>query len=192
MALALTLGLIVAVAPPTVFGGIASAVSGALPGVVVVIGAVIALAGAWFIARRVAPPVLDAAGRWLEAAHRRRSSLPDIDAMDGPAFERFVAEVLERRGFQVAHTGGSGDLGVDLIARKGYTSWAVQVKRYDGPVNRRAVSDAVAGKEHYQCNDAMVVTNSVFTEGARTLARSTGCELVDRHTLARWVRELSM
>lgn len=189
LALALTLGLIVVVAPPAVFMSVKDAAAAALPWVFVVASVVVAGAGAWLVGRRAVPAVADAVGRWVQAARLRRRDLADVDAMDGPSFEHFVAGLLARRGFHVEHTGGSGDLGVDLIVRQGYTSWAVQVKRYDGPVSRRAVSDAVAGKAHYGCNDAMVVTNSTFTEGARRLARSNGCELVDRYTLARWMRE---
>ncbi|MCZ7583666.1 MAG: restriction endonuclease [Deltaproteobacteria bacterium] len=68
--------------------------------------------------------------------------------------------------------------------------YAVQVKRYTGQkVSRRAVSDAVAGKAHYGCTHAMVVTNSTFTPGARLLAGSTGCELIDRYDLLQWMHE---
>ena len=54
-------------------------------------------------------------------------------------------------------------------------------------VSRRAVSDAVAGMYHYGCNKAMVITNNYFSPGAITLARSTGCILIDRNILANWV-----
>jgi hypothetical protein len=40
---------------------------------------------------------------------------------------------------------------------------------------------------HYKCNAAMVVTTHWFTEGARQLAQSNGCLLVDRDELARWI-----
>jgi len=47
----------------------------------------------------------------------------------------------------------------------------------------------VAGMQHYRCTKAMVITNNYFTPGAETLARSTGCLLVDRDTLAKWISE---
>ena len=93
------------------------------------------------------------------------------------------AYVLYNAGRWVA----AGDLGVDLIAERGDYRCAVQAKRQSQPVARRAVSDAVAGMAHYDCNAAMVVTNNYFTEGAVELARSTGCELIDRGALAEWV-----
>ena len=64
------------------------------------------------------------------------------------------------------------------------------MKRQNSKVSRRAISDAVAGMQHYHCNKAMVITNNYFTPGAATLARSTGCALIDRGTLAAWIVEL--
>ena len=81
-------------------------------------------------------------------------------------------------------------MGVDVIASKGAEKYAIQVKRYSKPVSRTAVSDAVAGKAYHGCTAAMVVTNNYFTAGARALARSTNCQLVDRDTLTKWIAEL--
>jgi len=126
---------------------------------------------------------------WLAA--RRQSPLARVhfERMDGAAFEEFVAALLTQRGYQVRRVGKAGDLGVDLIAEKGKWRFAVQVKRQANPVSRHAVSDAVAGKAHYHCNAAMVVTNNLFTRGARDLAKSNGCELVDKNVLADWLME---
>jgi len=117
----------------------------------------------------------------------RALKLADIDNMDGIEFEHYVGKLLTHRGFQVEVTKASGDFGVDVIAQKSELKYAVQVKRYSKPVSRRAVSDAVAGKEHFGCNAAMVVTNNYFTDGAIELAQSTGCELINRDTLAKWI-----
>ena len=117
----------------------------------------------------------------------RAIKLSDIDNMDGIEFEHYISRLLKHREFKAEVTKASGDLGVDVIAQKNDLKYAVQIKRYNEPVSRRAVSDAVAGKYHYGCNAAMVVTNNYFTEGAKELAQSTGCELVDRETLTEWI-----
>lgn len=127
---------------------------------------------------------------WLGTGERRRMralKLADVDSMSGHHFEHYVAALLEHQGFETTVTKGSGDLGVDVIATKGDLRYAVQTKRYTGAIPRTAVSDAVAGMHHYRCNAAMVVTNSRFSEGAKQLARSSGCVLVDRDTLAEWI-----
>lgn len=118
---------------------------------------------------------------------RRCEELEAIDEMPGHDFELVVATLLESHGWRVELTPGSGDLGVDLVAEKRGERWAVQVKRQDAPVSRRAVSDAVAGRDHYHCTAAMVVTNNGFTRGAQELAASTECELVDRQELVEWI-----
>ncbi|MBI4675131.1 MAG: restriction endonuclease [Chloroflexi bacterium] len=128
--------------------------------------------------------------RWQNARRAKPIRRVDFDRLDGTAFEEFVADLLTRRGYRVRHTGKSGDLGVDLIAEKAPYRFAVQVKRQAQPVSRHAVSDAVAGKAHYNCNAAMVVTNNTFSQGAHDLAKSNGCKLVDRNVLADWMLEI--
>jgi restriction system protein len=117
------------------------------------------------------------------------SHLADIDHMTGRDFEYYVCHLLVHRGFVATVTPASNDFGVDIIAHRNGQKYAIQVKRYHNGVSRRAVSDAVTGKQHYGCDRAMVITNSFFTEGAKELARSTGCELVDRNLLTQWICE---
>ncbi len=117
----------------------------------------------------------------------RAIKLADVDAMSGSAFEEYVARLLSSQGYRVTRTGQPGDMGVDLVAGRPPDKYAVQVKRQASPVSRRAVSDAVAATAHYRCTAAMVVTNSSFTAGARELAHSTGCQLIDRETLGGWI-----
>jgi restriction system protein len=148
------------------------------------------LGGAAGLALQAAAAVL-VVGRVIAALltlRRRRSNLDELDLMSGLEFEEYVAALLRRRGWTVEVTPGSHDLGVDLVAEKKDQRFAVQVKRQEAPVSRRAVSDAVAGCVHYDCTGAMVVTNSYFTRGALELAESTECELIDRDTLAEMLR----
>jgi restriction system protein len=126
--------------------------------------------------------------RQIEQERRVRAlQLSEVDDMNGFDFEGYVARLLEHQGYESRITTGSRDFGVDIIAEKGKSRYAVQVKRYKNQVSRRAVSDAVAGKGYYDCKEAMVVTNSHFSKGARELAEATECELVDRDTLAEWI-----
>ena len=116
--------------------------------------------------------------------------LIDLHSINPTEFEKYVAKLLDHRGYTTKVVGQAGDMGVDVIASQGPEKYAVQVKRYSNPVSRTAVSDAVAGKAYHGCNAAMVVTNNYFTAGARALARSTNCQLVDRDTLTKWIAEL--
>lgn len=114
-------------------------------------------------------------------------TISNVDKMSGMEFEAYVAKLLSRQGYSVETTKASGDLGVDIVAKKDAVSLAIQCKRQTTPVSRRAISDAVAGRAHYVCNAAMVVTNDYFTQGAQELARSNGCQLVNRDTLMEWI-----
>ncbi|WP_460709315.1 restriction endonuclease [Lysobacter terrae] len=117
----------------------------------------------------------------------RALRISDVDSMAGHNFERYIATLLEFQGFHTKVTKGSGDSGVDIVAKKDGVAYAIQCKRSASGISRRAVSDAVAGIAHYGCTHAMVVTNRYFTPGARALAASNRCILVDRDMLATWI-----
>src|SRR5437016_6261882 len=94
------------------------------------------------------------------------SDLQTIDLMTGGEFEEFVVTLLEMRLFTASRVGGPNDMGIDIVAVKDGSRFAVQCKRYREQVPRTAVSDAVAAKSLHRCDRAMVVTNSMFTPGA--------------------------
>lgn len=117
--------------------------------------------------------------------------MSQIDGMDGHSFEYFVAELLRAKDFRnVKVTVGSGDFGVDITCEKDAIRIAVQCKRYAQPVSRRAISDAVAGKHHYNCTSAMVITNSYFTPKAIEFSKTASCKLIDRDKLKEWIFEI--
>ncbi|MCE7982554.1 MAG: restriction endonuclease [Caldilinea sp. CFX5] len=121
-----------------------------------------------------------------------QADLSSLDALEGIAFEHFVADLLASRGYKTEVTQASNDYGIDVIAFKDNIRFGVQVKRYTGSVSRTAISDAVAGARHWQCHASMVVTNSYFTSSAKQLADSTGCILIDRAVLAQWLAEKNL
>ena len=125
----------------------------------------------------------------LHSSSRRIRALQfsQVDLMDGPEFETYVARLLEHQGFRVELTPGSGDLGVGLVAKANGKQVAVQCKRSNESIGRRTVSDPVAAFPYYKCSKAWVVTNSWFTEKARMLSQSNNCTLVDREKLSNWI-----
>jgi restriction system protein len=133
--------------------------------------------------------------KWLVEipARRRREALmrtvalSGVDGMTGREFEEYVLQVLQHQGYLCTLTPASGDMGVDIVAVNGSNKLAVQCKRQTRHVSRRAVADVAAGKVHYGCEGAAVVTNSWFTPSACRLARSTRTALVDRETFAAWI-----
>ena len=70
--------------------------------------------------------------------------------MNGHKFEYKCARMLRRKGFHhVVVTKKSGDQGVDIIAYKHFSKYAVQCKYYSYPVGNKAVQEVYAGGKCY-------------------------------------------
>lgn len=117
--------------------------------------------------------------------------LSNIDTMDGLAFEKYVASILKKQGYSNISLTEQFDYGVDIIATKNGIRWGIQVKRYSGLVKAEAVRQVVTGLRVYDCDRAMVITNSVFSRVAVQLADRNDCVLVDRSGLAKMKAHLT-
>ena len=102
----------------------------------------------------------------------------------GHEFEQYCANLLEEHGFQeVEVTRGSGDFGVDVLAQREGISYAIQCKRYDGPVGVHAIQEVYAGRDYYDCMVGVVMTNQYFTAPAVEVAQKLKILLWDRDYL---------
>lgn len=98
--------------------------------------------------------------------------------MDGYQYEQKCAELLKTMGFsKVQVTPGSGDQGVDVIAYRSKKKYGVQCKYYEGTVGNKAIQEVFAGAAYYNCNAALVISNSTFTKSAKELAERLNVEL---------------
>ena len=101
--------------------------------------------------------------------------------MDGHEFEYYCADLLEKRGFQeVEVTRGSGDYGIDILAERDGVTYAIQCKCYTDSVGVKAVQEAYAGRDYYDCMVGAVLTNQYFTQPAVEAARKLKILLWDR------------
>ncbi len=114
-----------------------------------------------------------------------------VDAMDGTDFEHYVASLLTAQGYDGVKLTERFDLGIDIIANKDGIRWGVQVKRHSDLVKASAVRQVVTALRHYQCDRAMVITNSTYSKVATRLANSNDCTLIDRPMLARLIERSS-
>lgn len=136
-------------------------------------------------------------GCWCFGAYRYRYVLGvgdlvgRMDSMSGVEFEYAIADLMRKDGYSVRMTPATGDLGVDLVASRDRVSIALQLKCYANPVDRKAVSDVVAGMAYYRCTTAAVVTNNIFTPGAVKLAQANQCRLIDRRALSHWIAKVN-
>lgn len=111
-------------------------------------------------------------------------SIELLDMMDGHDFEYAVADLLRHNGWRdVEVTQGSNDYGIDILARRGRTKYAIQCKRYNSAVGVKAVQEAGLGVDYYHYDAAAVITNSTFTKQAENIAGVTGVRLWGRSYL---------
>lgn len=112
-----------------------------------------------------------------------KTGIFDIDKMTGTEFEERLMVLYRNLGYKVTHIGGTGDAGVDLIIEKYGRKTAVQAKRYQGYVGEAAVQQVHTGKDYYKCDDAILVSNSNFTQMAWKVAKATNIKLWSRNYL---------
>ena len=111
-------------------------------------------------------------------------TLEELDMMEGHDFEHAVADLLRHNGWRdVQVTQGSGDYGIDILARHRNVRYAIQCKRYKNTVGVKAVQEVAIGTDFYHYDAAAVITNSTFTKQAINLARTTGVRLWGREFL---------
>ena len=98
--------------------------------------------------------------------------------MNGHKFEYKCAKMLRRKGFHhVEVTRKSGDQGVDILAYKGFSKYAIQCKYYSYPVGNKAVQEVYAGGKYYDCDHYIVMTNGTFTKAAISAANKLDVNL---------------
>jgi restriction system protein len=122
-----------------------------------------------------------------EKRRLRAITIANVDKMTGVEFEQYIGKLLDSQGYSVNFTPGSGDWGIDIVAKRKDKLYGVQIKRSNNPVTLEAVQEVVGGLKTYYCTDSMVVTNSRFTRAAEKLADVHGTQLVDRNKLIDWI-----
>lgn len=116
-------------------------------------------------------------------------TLSDVDSMDGLEFEKYLANLLRKRGYTDIRLTERYDYGIDIIAKKDGFTWGIQAKRYKDLVKAEAVRQTYTAMKRYKCDRAMVITSSVFSNPAKILAADNHIVLVDRTILSQWIYE---
>jgi restriction system protein len=96
---------------------------------------------------------------------------------NGYDFEEWVADALIKFGWSAETTSGSGDQGLDVIAKKDGRTLGVQCKLYNAAVGNKAVQEAHSGKIYYGVDAVCVLSNTSYTKSARELAIATEVKL---------------
>ncbi len=129
------------------------------------------------------------------AIHYRRmlggATQKQIDNMTGEEFEDYLSLLYKNHKadgkpmfLDVKTTPKTCDYGADLLFRTlDGRKVVVQAKRYRNNVPEAAVQQLIAAREFYKCDVGMVITNSTFTDAAKTLAKRCDVILIDRFKL---------
>ncbi len=115
--------------------------------------------------------------------HLFKSTMKNIDKMEGVEFEQYLKARFEDWGYKVTITKATADMGADLILERGDEKIAVQAKRYSHKVGTACVQQAVAGREAYEATGAICITNSYFTRQAKEIAERCNVAMWDRDVL---------
>ena len=118
-----------------------------------------------------------------KAANIQSGFNPDILPVDGLEFEAWVADGLRQFGWDAYATQGSGDQGIDVIAKRDGISIAIQCKLYSKPVGNKAVQEALAGAQYAGMDFAAVLTNAGYTRNAIELASATNVILLSQYDI---------
>lgn len=112
----------------------------------------------------------------------------DVATMDPYEFENLCKMLLEKENFSdVQRKGGSGDLGVDIVAKwfNGNSSeaWLIQCKRWVSNVDATPLQRLVSERERLGANKIACYTTSSFSFDAKKIAKAQDVELVDGRDL---------
>jgi restriction system protein len=114
-----------------------------------------------------------------------RMTVDDLYALSPRAFEHFVGELFERRGYTVEVRGRAGDLGVDLAIRRPDGRLAiVQCKRYRHQVGPDIVRELFGTMVHERAFHGFLVTTAEISDAARHWAADKPITLIDGAALS--------
>lgn len=114
----------------------------------------------------------------IRSYRARKTGISELDTLSGREFEIWLATFFKRMGYRVKLLKGFKDSGADLIVidHKGH-KWAAQAKKRTGSnVGVSAIDEVLRGKNYYECDFALVVTNTDFTKQAQEEAEA--CKVV--------------
>lgn len=108
------------------------------------------------------------------------ATLADLQSLAFDEFEQLVADLYERRGYEVSLTPPGPDDGLDVIARKTSDSVGIQAKRYQegNNVTARTIRATHGAISQRDLSRAAVATTSQFSAKAEQAASELNMELM--------------
>lgn len=91
---------------------------------------------------------------------------------DPYSFEKLVAHLFAKKGYSAEVTRGSGDMGVDVMARNSTEAITIQVKKWNANVGGPDVHKTLGSMVSQKATRAIVITTSDFTNQAYEIQKS--------------------
>lgn len=114
----------------------------------------------------------------------RSITINKIDTLSGVEFEKFVADFFDYLGYKTTLTVASGDNGIDIISKSRRYSIGIQTKLYyNHNVNNKAIQEVYSGKNYYNLDYALAITNWKFSAPSLNLAKTLKVGTIDRKGL---------
>ncbi|MGR6835311.1 restriction endonuclease [Syntrophomonas erecta] len=123
----------------------------------------------------------------------RPASLPFnnmFDESQGASFERYLALLFARMGYQVRRPGYGGPNRF-LKASRNNVTYIIQVQRSDDKIGINSIKEALLSRDFYGCEQVIVITNQYFTRRAVRMASVNKIVLVDRNDLYNEIANLN-
>lgn len=118
----------------------------------------------------------------------KNSTLKNIDKMSGEEFEEFLEVIFKDMGYKTILTPITGDYGADLLVKKSGVKTVIQAKRWKSTVGVEAVQQVVAAMKYYKAREALVITNSYYSQNAINLAKVNNVRLWDRGDVIKLIK----
>ena len=127
---------------------------------------------------------------WLrrrqQLRHLPTTSIAQLYALSPLDFERYVADLFRKKGYQVKLRGRKGDRGVDLeLSQPGGRMAIVQCKRYRHTVGPDIVRELFGTMIHERVHHAFLVTTADISQAAREWAALKPMTLIDGPALVK-------
>lgn len=112
------------------------------------------------------------------------------DGLDGHAFERKVADLYIKYGYDAIVSKEGGDGGIDIVLSKGGEKIAVQCKAHNKAVAPAVARDLFGTMTSGGYKKGMIVSKNGFTKGVYEFVKDKNIELVDLDVLIQMVNDL--
>ena len=111
----------------------------------------------------------------------------EVRSMDPLEFEELIADLWEYLGYNTTVSSGSGDRGIDVVAKRDFPydeKVVIQAKRWNSTVGGPDIREYIAQVERDDVDSVIVVGTAGFTKNAKQDAERYNVKLINGNTLA--------